>query len=692
MVKTKLKKTHKKIEKMIKKIYNKYGKDRIKLEPIILIKEPKGLNKFLMPDFIVYRTKEKKEPFLIVEVKLKFDEYIYGAMNNLRRYMKESGAPFGVMLTPKLNSIIQLIKIDGKEYEIKLLDLPDIDKPDIDKKIIKTRNIKSLEEFKFLLWETYNIFRYEIYTVDNVLKYIIQNLHRKLISEEIGKSLFLSKKIDQEIEEIDQVLSKKFEFYDKNLAPKDSKLTRTTIGVFQSFNLKDTKESIKKQIIEELTTRTRHSEDMLQSNTSPELAEFMVKLAGIKKNDTVLDPASGMGNILREVGSRGGKQHGIEINKEMLNFSAFFNDLVNQEIKLFNFDFLRPFTKKRKKLTPPKINHIILDPPMGQKLERDNQLLYIEEIFIKKSLELLNKNGNLIVNVPISTLYRGGRSRNFRKYILDNYHIDTIIEIESGLLYPRSSITSAIIKITKQKPKGKYSVNVAIIKSKEDIKLRLKDIIKSIDKGTIKKVKSTNLKNSFIPSKLLMEYNFTQDIKKKFKNVVKLEEIIDSLERGIHIRYENLSDKGLQFIQISDITGHSKKKYYVNKKDIKPKNIAHENDILLSIKGTIGKVYIPKNEIVPSSAFVIMRFKSKIEARVYAKFFESKLGQKQIEKLTTGSIIPFVSIKDLKLQIVPLFSLQKQKEIIENIERIESKKQNLLRKENDLKKETENLF
>ena len=100
-----------------------------------------------------------------------------------------------------------------------------------------------------------------------------------------------------------------------------------------------------------------------------------------------------------------------------------------------------------------------------------------EDIFLRHSLEFLLYGGLLTAIVPLGVLFRGGYCEHLRNYIMENYQIITIIEVESGLIFQRSSISTAIIQIKAEKPDDDYEINVAIIKDKEDINNRFKTIL-----------------------------------------------------------------------------------------------------------------------------------------------------------------------------------------------------------------------
>ena len=90
------------------------------------------------------------------------------------------------------------------------------------------------------------------------------------------------------------------------------------------------------------------------------------------------------------------------------------------------------------------------------------------------------------------------------------------------------------------------------------------------------------------------------------------------------------------------------------------------NDILLSVRGTVGKVGIvfdvPKDEIwVPSQTLVIIRpYYGKFDPHALFVFLRSRLGQFLLKRAKSGEIQGFISIKLLKELEIPEFSREQQ--------------------------------
>jgi len=114
-----------------------------------------------------------------------------------------------------------------------------------------------------------------------------------------------------------------------------------------------------------------------------------------------------------------------------------------------------------------------------------------------------------------------------------------------------------------------------------------------------------------------------------------------------------------------------------------------QNDILLSIVGTIGKLSLVKEKAKAtcSCKLAILRPRN-LTSNYISIFLESKYGQKQIERFTRGAVQQGLILEDMNQLIVPYFSEDLKKKINNSIELSYSK----LSKSKSLYKEAEEIL
>lgn len=205
------------------------------------------------------------------------------------------------------------------------------------------------------------------------------------------------------------------------------------------------------------------------------------------------------------------------------------------------------------------------------------------------------------------------------------------------------------------------------------------------------------LQNSFVKTGRLdaeyyqPKYERLIEIIKKYKNgYKKLNDFIDEFSTGFAYKSETYIENkegALPLIRINNIgrgiLDLSNSVYVPNEYAIlSMKDIAHENDILISMSGTIGNsCKIPKN----TTAVVnqrIMRITSKnIDVDVLPLIINSIIGQFQLERIGTGGVQTNISASDIKEIFIP------------NLEEdIQQKIALLVQESFTLKQESENLL
>ncbi|MDH2996981.1 hypothetical protein A1D22_04685 [Pasteurellaceae bacterium LFhippo2] len=147
----------------------------------------------------------------------------------------------------------------------------------------------------------------------------------------------------------------------------------------------------------------------------------------------------------------------------------------------------------------------------------------------------------------------------------------------------------------------------------------------------------------------------------------------DFSDRGfcLFLSAKNVTDNGFLFEEKSFIS--QIKDYELRKGKLE------RGDIVITTRGTIGNVAlfddkVPFEHVRINSGMVIARNKDKQFCNEFINIFlNSYLFKNQVGNLISGSAVPQLPIKDIKKIKIPVFSLQKQKKIIEIIGTLEEK-------------------
>ncbi|WP_213275181.1 type I restriction-modification system subunit M, partial [Campylobacter vulpis] len=209
--------------------------------------------------------------------------------------------------------------------------------------------------------------------------------------------------------------------------------------------------------------------------TPQEVSRLLARLVsyGKKSVNKVYDPACGSGSLLLQfakvLGSANVKQgfFGQEINPTSYNLCRI--NMLLHDVGFENFDIaLSDTLLEPKHKDDEPFDAIVSNPPYSTKWigDDDPKLIndprfapagvlapknYADLAFTMHMLSWLSPSGTCaIVEFP-GVLYRGGKEKQIRKYLIDNNFIDTIIQLPDNLFFG-TNIATSIIVLKKNKP------------------------------------------------------------------------------------------------------------------------------------------------------------------------------------------------------------------------------------------------
>ncbi len=216
------------------------------------------------------------------------------------------------------------------------------------------------------------------------------------------------------------------------------------------------------------------------------VAEFMVDLADINANSKILEPSCGKGvflDVLTEKGFHNLTAYEIDneltTNYDFVNYRSFISTEINDKYDLIIGN-------------PPYIRWKNLEEELKSELNNNliwntyfNSLCDYLYIFILKSIELLNENGQLIFICPeywLNTTY----SLSLRNYMVENGYFESIYHFNETPIFDKVSVSVIVFKYIKAKNKEKK------IKVTKYYKNKL------LTKKIVSDIKNKNVENSDI--------------------------------------------------------------------------------------------------------------------------------------------------------------------------------------------------
>lgn len=219
--------------------------------------------------------------------------------------------------------------------------------------------------------------------------------------------------------------------------------------------------------------------------TPPEIIDLMVNLIKKPKSASVLDSGSGKGLFIKGLLKSEFKNiEAIELNEKNYNhLIKSFN-----EKTIYNEDYLNWDPGKKYDTiigNPPYQHYNSLPEQIRQEVasivnSKESDIYYA---FIMKSIDLLEKNGELIYIVPYGFFYNT-HAKNVRRKIIENGFIEFILDLDEARLFKGENPETIIFKFVKKKednslikvlklkdknlrPKNIYDGAIAAINNKE---------------------------------------------------------------------------------------------------------------------------------------------------------------------------------------------------------------------------------
>ena len=302
-----------------------------------------------------------------------------------------------------------------------------------------------------------------------------------------------------------------------------------------------------------------------------------------------------------------------------------------------------------------------------------------------------NTDNITIAITTTGTLFSEGKGMDFfRKKIVDNNWLDAVIQLPQQVFF-NTSIPGILLILRKDRKENEkiQFIDFSNCKNEENAK-RGQLIIPSKEIENLFKI-FKNKKNNAISISITADEIKSKDYKltvgryllskedRRIKGVLSKRETVPlnslvSFIRPLQTPSKKVkSGEELSEILISDINyigeiSEASKKTIVSEEFISKSNLplVKENDLVISIKGTLGKVGIITKDLkntIPGTSLCILRpHQSAIVPGFYIfQYLRSSIGQTIITSSSQGVAIPFLSIKDLKNLSIPIPTAEERK-------------------------------
>jgi len=302
---------------------------------------------------------------------------------------------------------------------------------------------------------------------------------------------------------------------------------------------------------------------------------------------------------------------------------------------------------------------------------------------------LAQTQSKAVVLLPVGMTYRSGTELELRKYLIDNNLLEAIIQLPANL-HNETSIETTFFIINKDKQDDKvYFINL-----KDDQFLKKdgrKTILNDLEKilGLYEKREEVENISKLISNETIIQNSYAfaidryvvskeaaaiQEKLSKYK-LIELQEIAD-VRRSQLFQDEG---EGTEIYEVSPsdlartgFTSSGGKLKHIDKQLNKLTTYELKTfDVLLSTKGTIGKVGIISTEndhLIASQAMQVIRLKSgrAEDAYMLYMYLKSDIGQSLLKQLVAGVAMPQIATAEIKKFKIPIMTEEDKDRVLAN--------------------------
>ena len=453
------------------------------------------------------------------------------------------------------------------------------------------------------------------------------------------------------------------------------------------------------------------------SNTETGLDELMIKIAAVKASDSILDPTSGFKGAWLEILKENPKQKITiqEIEEDFIAL-AYLNAIVigADNFEIFQGDVLAdPKYIFGKKLE--LFDKVITFPPVSLKLNKEaiddnkfNRFRYgkvgmrADYAFISNDIASLKDKGKAVIAVADGPLFQSGSTAKIRQNLVDEDLVEAVISLPSRL-FTMASVPLNLLVINKDKKdfKGKIQfingnqaewyrhdkvANILTSTAVEEIAKIYNDKVEKDGISTI--ISNADYKDTLSVKKYILPTEITIDNHKyhinkenlKKNNSLSLEQLVE-IKRGFNVTQKNESATGkylaIKVVNINDKKIDKAKLSRINIPTDPTRYLLKKNDLLLSTRGTLGKVAMIEEgntNMVASANLVALRAKSdNINMKWLMYYLASPMGKFEISQAASGTAISTISPSDLRNIQIPVVDKAEQDQAVEHFEQAKVK-------------------
>lgn len=299
------------------------------------------------------------------------------------------------------------------------------------------------------------------------------------------------------------------------------------------------------------------------------------------------------------------------------------------------------------------------------------------------NLSLLEQKGKMVTLITNSTL-ANNLSVKTRQALVENGYIESIIELPDRLLENTGIELYAVVLSYGNKGVKFLDASQAYTEQRRRKDIDVATVLENLANPEICKFESIESiareGYNLLPKRYTLKTNITDG--------VPLGEICN-INRGLVISSKELDDfvtdvdTGVRYLYTKDADGDAvdySQSPFIDVEKLKRKFTLLDNDTWLLGRTSpfrSNMLYVEDNDklIANGNQFsitILPKYKNQYLLPYLALYFNSKAGREQIERFAVGQLIKSLSLKDLKTLQIPKVSIERQREVVNRIQMIET--------------------
>lgn len=457
-------------------------------------------------------------------------------------------------------------------------------------------------------------------------------------------------------------------------------------------------------------------------STPVSVATLAKNLLKIDSGECVADICCGTGNFLLQAADvKDTKCHGFEISSTAIERCQLRAAVNNKTLNVQQADVIDLLcTYGRSKVADQQFNKIFSQAPFGVKVKETIEKITEADLgefgwLVKRTtsycwlvaylaMQMLASKGKVVIVTDNGACFNKA-DKAIREYFLDKGWLEAVISLPSRLFSETSISTTAIVLSRENKCVRMVNAEDLFQKGRRQNELTDANIFEILQRLSVDSKESMLVnKETIKENDVALSPNRYLSPVEDFANGIKLEQLVVRIKRSAPFtakQMDNLNSEentGLRCIRLVDIQNGTVQQNTPFMKPIKKKYdqyLLKDDDLIISKFGlprrmAIVKVTPGEQWVMTGNMYALEFDKTKVNPYYVKAFFDSDMGEKALNSVTTDASVPVLSLDLLKTLQIPVPDMVEQNQVATKylvaVEKVKQLKEQLQEAESELGK------